>query len=288
MKTIRFIIVSALLSLLSVLNINAQNAENALLWKISGPELESPSYLFGTIHVTCDATLSKNVLKALDQTKLLVLELDMDDPSMQMQMMKYMNMKDGIELADLVSEDDYTTLKTFANEELGMSIEFIKNMKPFIISSMMYPKLIDCNMQSFEIELMKVSKSQNEEVMGLETIEEQLSIFDEIPYQEQVKDLIKSAKDNLAEDKKLFTEMIEVYNKQDIDLLLKMITNSDSSFTAHTEKLLFQRNKNWIPKIIEYAKKQPTFFGVGAGHLAGEQGVIALLRNAGYTIEAVN
>jgi uncharacterized protein len=287
MKTIKFILVS-LFSLLSTLNINGQDYENALLWKITGPELESPSYLFGTIHVTCDATLNNNVLEALDQTKLLVLELDMDDPSMQMQMMKYMNMKDGIELADLVSEDDYTTLKAFANEELGMSVEFIKNMKPFIISSMMYPKLIDCNMQSFEIELMKVSKSQNEEVMGLETIEEQLSIFDEIPYQEQVKDLIKSAKENLAEDKKLFAKMMEIYNKQDIELLLTIITNSESSFSAHTEKLLFKRNQNWIPKIIAHAKNQPTFFGVGAAHLAGEQGVIALLRNAGYTIEAVN
>ena len=287
MKTIKSILVS-LFSLLSILNINGQNYENALLWKITGPELESPSYLFGTIHVTCDATLNNNVLKALDQTKLLVLELDMDDPSMQMQMMKYMNMKDDVELADLVSEVDYITLKKFASDELGMSIEFIKNMKPFIISSMMYPKLIDCNMQSFEIELMKVSKSQNEEVMGLETIEEQLSIFDEIPYQQQVKDLIKSAKDNLAEDKKLFAKMMEIYNKQDIELLLTIITNSDSSFSAYIEKLLFKRNQNWIPKIIAHAKKQPTFFGVGAAHLAGEQGVIALLRSAGYTIEAVN
>ena len=51
--------------------------------------------------------------------------------------------------------------------------------------------------------------------------------------------------------------------------------------------MLVNRNKNWISKIGEYAKDQPTFFGVGAGHLAGKEGVINLLREAGYKVTAV-
>ncbi len=51
--------------------------------------------------------------------------------------------------------------------------------------------------------------------------------------------------------------------------------------------LLNNRNKNWIPIIIKTAKEMPTFFGVGAAHLAGDEGVIKLLRKAGYKVVAV-
>jgi uncharacterized protein len=51
--------------------------------------------------------------------------------------------------------------------------------------------------------------------------------------------------------------------------------------------MLDNRNKNWIPKIIEFAKEQRVFFGFGAGHLPGENGVINLLRKEGYTVKAV-
>lgn len=65
MKSFFSIILTALLS---VFTTNAQELENSLLWKISGNGLEKPSYLFGTIHITCDATLSDNVKMALDKT----------------------------------------------------------------------------------------------------------------------------------------------------------------------------------------------------------------------------
>ena len=72
----------------------AQN-EKSLLWKISGNELKEPSYLYGTIHITCDATLDKPTLNALEKTSQLYLELDMDDTGLQMAMMQGMMMKDG-------------------------------------------------------------------------------------------------------------------------------------------------------------------------------------------------
>ena len=64
----------------------SQELEKSLLWKISGNGLKHDSYLFGTIHITCDATLDDNTLSALENTKQLYLELDMDEKSMQMQM----------------------------------------------------------------------------------------------------------------------------------------------------------------------------------------------------------
>jgi len=284
----KYLLSFLLCTLFSFTTINAQQLENSTLWKISGNGLEKPSYLFGTIHITCDATIDKDVKTALDETSQVVLELDMDDPSLQSKMMKGMYMKDGKTLKDLVSEEDFNAIDSLFTSQVGMSINMMQNIKPFFLISMLYPKMIDCSMESFELELMKVTKEQKEELYGLETLEEQMNVFDDIPYEDQVLDLIRMAKDNLASDKENFTRLLEVYKSEDITAMLDMMNDENSQMTAkHQDVLLKNRNINWIPRIKEYAKKQPTFFGVGAGHLAGEYGVIKLLRKAGFTVTAV-
>jgi uncharacterized protein YbaP (TraB family) len=273
---------------LSLISVNAQKLENSTLWKMEGNGLEQPSYLFGTIHITCDATLDDDVKKALDNTSQIVLEIDMDDPNMQQKMMQGMYMNEGKTLKTLVSKEDYQAIDSLFIKNMGMSVKLMENVKPFFLTAALYPKLIDCPMQSFEAELIKIAKEQGEEVNGLETIEEQIKIFDEIPYQDQAKDLVRSAKDNLEYDKKMFAKMLDVYTNENISEMIEMM--NDENFTAvagHQDKLLDNRNKNWISKISTYAKEQPTFFGVGAGHLAGENGVINLLKAAGYKVTPV-
>ena len=272
----------------SITATNAQQLENSTLWKISGNGLEKPSYLFGTIHITCDASLDSDIKKALDVTTQLVLELDMDDPTMQSKMMGGMYMKDGKTLKDYVSDEEFTAIDSLFTNQAGMSINMMQNIKPFFLTSMLYPKMMDCPMESFELELMKATKEQNEEVYGLETIEDQLQVFETIPYEDQVADLIRMAKDNLAYDKATFAKMFKIYEEENITAMLDMMDDENNKTTAkHQDILLKNRNINWIPKIEEFAKSQPTFFGVGAGHLAGEYGVIKLLRKAGFTVLSV-
>ena len=278
---------SICIGLLTLCSVHAQQLENALLWKISGNGLEKPSYIFGTIHITCDATLSENVKLALDETTQVVLEIDMDDPSMQAKMMKGIYMKDGGKISELVSKEDFDIIDALITKEVGASLKMLETMKPFMVYASLYPKMIDCPMQSFEMELMKVAKAQDEEVLGLETVEEQLKIFDDIPYKDQVSDLLKTAKDDMAYDKASLSKMLEIYKSENITAMLEMMNDEYySTVSNHQDKLLVNRNKNWISKISDYTKDQPTFFGVGAGHLAGENGVIKLLRKAGYTLTA--
>ena len=266
----------------------AQKLENSALWKIEGSGLNKASYLFGTIHITCDATLENDVIKALDETKQIVLEIDMDDPDMQDKMMKGMYMKDGKTLKSIVNDEDYQAIDSLFISKMGISVKMIENVKPFFLTSMLYPKFIDCPMESFEAELMKVAKEQNEEIFGLETIDDQINVFEVIPYEDQVKDLVRTAKDNMAYDKANFAKLLSIYKDENItDMLNIMNDDNYSSVAEYQDELLDNRNINWIPKIKEYAEKQATFFGVGAGHLAGENGVINLLRQAGYTVTAV-
>lgn len=273
---------------LATSQLQAQNLEKSLLWKISGNGLKENSYLFGTIHITCDATLPQKVKTAMDKTQQLYLELDMDDENMQSQMMGKMMMKNGVTMESLASAEDFRTVDTFLTKNIGFSAKMLNTFKPFMVSAMLYPKMIDCPMQSVEGELMKIAKQQNEAVYGLETVEDQLKVFDDIPYQEQMNELIKTARGDLKKDKAELDKMLAVYKSEDLGAMIKLTKESENAMTSkYDDILLVNRNKNWISRIATVAKEKPTFFGVGAAHLGGESGVIQLLRKAGYKVEAV-
>ncbi|EAZ95181.1 hypothetical protein FBBAL38_09339 [Flavobacteria bacterium BAL38] len=277
----------SLLTLLTGLSFS-QELEKSLLWKISGNGLKQDSFLYGTIHITCDASLDKNTLNALEKTEQLCLELDMDDKSMQMQMMKHMMMKDGVKLSALLNEEDFKVVDAFLKKNLNMSAKMFDGFKPFIVTTMLYPKMLDCPFQSVESELMKISNEQKEEVFGLETVEDQMEVFDNISYEIQAAELVKMAKSDLQKDKDELSKMMKIYQSKDIEGMLKMMDDSDNKITSDNQDvLLTNRNKNWISKMSEIMMEKPTFFGVGAAHLAGEEGVIKLLRKKGYKVEAV-
>lgn len=266
--------------------INAQNTTKSLLWKVSGNGISEPSYIYGTIHISCDATLPQKVKNALDKTNQLCLELDMDDPNMQTEMMSKIMMKDGMAMKKLVSEEDYKIVDAFLTSNLGYSADMISTMKPFIISTMLYPKMLNCEIQSVETELMKVAKEKKEEIIGLETLDFQMSVFDQIPYQDQMNELVKTAKSDMNRDKNEMNEMLAMYKTEDIEAIINFSKKSDNVITSKFgEIMLDQRNSNWIAKIEAIAKNKPTFFGVGAAHLGGEMGVINLLTKAGYKVE---
>jgi uncharacterized protein len=283
---LRFFFVLA--SLVISFVVNAQNLEKSLLWKISGNGLEKPSYLFGTMHAVCEINFDTDVIKALDETNQLYLEIDLDDPKLQINMMKGMMMKDGITLSSLITKEDSIIVNDFLKANVGTTLKFVDKLKPFMVSSMFIPKLLECPMKSIEMELVKISKEQKEEVFGLETIEEQILVFDKIPYKIQAEELVKTAKDNLIKDKAEFQKMLVIYEEKDIEGMIDMMTESENKISSEFDDLLLNdRNNNWIPIIEKISKEKPTFYAVGAAHLAGENGVIKLLRKKGFTVEAV-
>lgn len=284
MVRIIFVITTLILSFV----VKAQDLEKSLLWKISGNGLEKPSYLFGTMHAVCEINFDDDIKKALEETSQIYLEIDMDDPKLQATMMKSMMMKDGVTLTSLMTEEDAVIVEAFLKENVSVSLKMVDKFKPLMVNSMFIPKLLGCPMKTIETELVKIAKEQKEEVYGLETIEDQMAAFDKIPNSIQVEEIVKAAKNNLASEKKEMKKMLAVYESEDIEAMLSMMDESESTmFSDYSDILLSNRNKNWIPIIEKVSKEKPTFYGVGAAHLAGESGVIKLLRKQGYTVEAV-
>lgn len=265
---------------------NAQ--ENSLLYKIDGKNLNRPSYIYGTFHLMCKADLdiSENLNICITNTDQIALEIDMDDPKLMMKMMRGMKMNGDTSLSDLLSIIDFEKLKEYVKDQVSMPFMMLKNMKPFMMFSLLLPSILNCDLMGYEQEFMKIAKTQNKEILGLESIELQMEVFDKIPYKTQAKSLMETI--NKIDSTKLeFRNMVDVYKSKDINKLKDLVNQTDDLYAGFEDILLNDRNKNWIPVISEMMYTKPTFIAVGAGHLAGEMGVLNLLRKEGYTVSSV-
>jgi uncharacterized protein len=258
--------------------------EKSLLWEISGNGLGQSSYLFGTIHIQCKnkLVLSPERQKYFDRTQQLYLELDFDDPQLQTEMAKYTQMPPGQNLQKLLGPKKYRKAQKYFAKNLNLPLEYFSTTRPFILSALAIPTGMKCPTSSWEETLTKMAQQQNRVVMGLETVREQFALFDRLTLKQEAA-MLMTVIDYPEQSKKGFQSLLAAYDRQDLKQLQTIIA-ADPSTGKFNKILLDQRNQKWIPLIDRAAKEKPTFFGVGAGHLVGKQGVIALLRKAGFTL----
>jgi uncharacterized protein YbaP (TraB family) len=221
-----------------------------------------------------------------NSTQQLYLELDLDDPSVLLKTMQHVQMNNDTTLEELLSASQYDSLLVRFKKLTGMSLEMMTSMKPELVETLMYPALLGCDgAEAWEQKFLQMAKANNMEVKGLETVEDQLKIFDAIPYKTQAEELAATF-NNIDSVKQNFNAMLDLYRQKDLEGLHAMMYD-DEEFSQYDDLLLKNRNEKWIPEIIEQAKLKPTFFAVGAAHLGGENGVIALLKQKGYTIQPI-
>lgn len=278
----------------------ADTLENSLLWEITGNDLEKTSYLYGTIHMIAkdDFFVTENTEKAIAETERMTFEINMEDMNnmgMMMSMMMNAFMKDGGSLKKLLTTEEYGMVKA-KFDEIGLPIALFDKVKPMFTSMMTSMDMSGGNpmegngdVVSYEMEFMEKAKAQKMEMQGLETVEYQMSMFDSIPYEVQARMLVESVQvgETPEGETDQMAEMVNLYKTQNLNGLSKLISAEEGGMGDYEDILLVNRNKNWIPIMGEQMKTKATFFAVGAGHLGGEQGVIRLLRNAGYTVKAM-
>lgn len=276
------------LVIVAVLLCGQAKAQNSLLWQISGKGLPQPSYLFGTIHMICpeDFFLTDKMKTAFQKTHTLYLEIDLDDPTAPMKLMGMIQYKNGEKLSDFFDTADYRDLSRFVHDSLKMDVGFFEKFKPLMLYSMMSAKMLPCaKEEAYETEFVNMAKAQHKPVKGLETMEEQVSIFDSIPGKTQASMIMDMVR-HYDSEKLDFQRMVGFYRGQEIDSLYKMLEESPDT-KIDQDLLLNRRNHKWVPLIASAMRQGPCFIAVGAGHLGGEKGLLALLRRQGYTVRAV-
>ena len=261
---------------------------SSLLWKVSGKDMEKPSYLFGTIHMLPQDKyfFTEKMQEALDNSDVLALEAELDIPlAEQMKMATQMMMPDSKTWADYMTEDEYAMVKTAFVDSLGIKekkVDKYSKIRPIYISGLIMTELLG-KVKMYEQELSSMAKKDKKEIIGLETLKEQMEIISSIPVEDQIRDLQETTASMMRD----YNEMLEAYVSQDLKAL-EATTEDSESFDALEAKLLTERNQRWITAIQEKLGEKSYFFAVGAMHLVGEEGLINRLQEAGYSVEAVN
>ena len=267
------------------LKINAD--DNTLLWQVTGKDVKGATYIFGTFHLMCkeDIHFSAALQTAVKYVDTVYMEMDMDDPATLLGGMLLMNMKDGKQLADLYSPEEYKRLNEFFKDSIKIPLTLFQKTKPMFLMAMLYPKMMPCaKVSGVEEGLMQLAKLNQKAINGFETMEFQSSVFDSIPYTTQAKELLKSI-DSMASSKAYFDTMLTVYKSQRVKEIEALFSKSEFGMTENQDLLLDNRNKNWVNQLKVLMKNNNLFCAVGAGHLVGKNGLLELLRKEGYVVK---
>jgi hypothetical protein len=259
----------------------------SLLYSLSGNGLTNTVYIFGTIHAIpqADFFIDDSVLEKLVASEKVYFEIDMDSPTMMAELQANMMMK-GNSIDKLITEEEYNKLRKLMLDSLGLPLDLLKSIKPMLMSSFFIPKIVGLNPISYEAFIMAKAHELEKEILGIESISEQIGYIDSIPLKEQVNILMESVSD-LGEARKEFRKLVDVYKSRDIEKISSYIIESSQEYQQFGNFLLVARNRSWIPRIVEIANSYSAFIAIGAGHLGGENGVVSLLRKEGYIVEEV-
>ena len=271
------------------ISINAQ-----LLYEISGGGLEKSSYLFGTHHMVPVETATKidGVFRAFNDCSAVIGEFVDDNPEeMQRQILASSKMDESI--FKLLTSEEEALIDSALQAELGLTLANVQYMRPNVIA-MIYEMTVrervlksksgDMAMDSyFQVAGSELGKS----VYGLETVDDQLKmLLRSIAIERQAEILIETIRntdDIITENAKLDS----LYVQGNLEGLYEMLIEAEDMTEAEKFLLVDERNHDWLPKIEKHIKQEPCFIAVGALHLPGNDGLINLLRKAGYKVKAV-
>jgi uncharacterized protein YbaP (TraB family) len=267
--------------------------ENALLWKIQRQDLPAPSYLFGTFHLMGSHYVDSlnGVIDGFQQCKAVVGEILLDS-SITVKLMMAARL-DGTTLDKLLAPEVYQSADSWFKELSGMDLGHFNTINPVTVQNLMmvmmqqkyYPSA-ESGDEPMDLYFQRLGKSQGKALKALENIDVQINVlFKQFPIERQAEmfaDFVRNRDRALKE----LRQMNSSYRKGDLGKLEELLEEQNYS-KAESSILLDDRNKKWMEMLPKLLLEQPTFVAVGALHLAGAQGLVSLLRKAGYTVTSV-
>lgn len=304
MKAIKTFLTAAsiFLSFITVAQTAADTSyERTVFWKITGEGVTDTSYLFGTMHPVFreDVHIAENMLQALLHAKTVFFEhaiYNTDDSEyIQLSCLEKPNLRRLLGgLCYRLLEDH---LKYY-NDTLLTSPYFLR-LDPGYLSSRVIRNVFGSAVTSIDATLMAIALGNGQPVSFLDTREMEQELKELIPLDEQATQLYYFLR-NMEKAQRLYIKQVKdftkLYYSGNFGYIYTRTTYLQINdrlgglhITGNTlaEKMLDNRNKKWLPLITAAIKKQPSFFAIGAAHLAGSAGLINLLRKKGFTVEPV-
>lgn len=275
-----------------------------IFWKIEKPGLK-PSWLLGTMHVSDSrvVTMPKGAPEAVAAADTIVVESDeiLDDkkaaaalfanPSLTM-------LTDGSTISQHLSPEENARLEAGLKAR-GIALAAVSRMQPWLISSSF--EMTGCEVRRkaagakfLDQKLAGDAAAEGKQVKGLETLAEQAKAMSDLPIALHLKSLMQtlSLGDKINDVNETMTDLYLAGNIGAMIPMLKVIEPdqniSDDDTAAFEQRIILDRNKVMAERSAPILEKGNAFIAVGALHLAGDQGLVALLRKQGFTVTAVN
>jgi len=269
----------------------ASNSQKTCLWRIQSDN--TTAYIQGSIHLLSkDAyPLPPQIEQAFATSDQVILEMDlavMNDPMTQIEMLTKGMLPTGQTLTDILKPETIDLISK-CSKNIGMNIIAFERYKPWMIlmvlSATKLQSLGFSPENGIDFYFYKRAVSLNKKIVGLETMNEQLALFDNIVGKDQDAFVEQGLEDfmTIGDD---IDSIIKAWRVGDLDKLNAILLKNMHKYPELHDILILNRNKNWM-KTIEKTMKSgtTTMIIVGAGHLSGKGGLIQLLKNKNYKLE---
>lgn len=280
-----------LLSIVPLSSFAQTHNENALLWEISGNDLEQPSYIFGILKFipSEDYFLPETVTEKLKSCEILSTETLLDHHAKH-ELNNAAHLPHHESIDEYLTEAEYDKLHDIFHDRLKVSnMKFnlvYKKFKPIMLSTTM-TRLAVGDVHFYELDLIAKAQENNMLTLGLETVEREVEALEKFPLDAQVQAL-KHSLENFDLQVKDYKTLVEAYKNGNLHKTLEYFMHPVEQNEDFRKHFIVERNKEWIPKMKSYMQQAPTFFAIGTSHLPEDSGVLHLLAEEGYTVKPIS
>ncbi len=260
--------------------------KKSIIWKIEDKKSQTaPSYLIGTMHLKDTRAFGRveDMKKRIDACDMFASEFNLEEAD-QALMADALDFKDGTTLMSHLGEKKFKKYRKMIRKAYGLDIMFFNTSKPFLLMNIISSKIFaDDRQESLDGELWTYAKEKQKTLLGVETFQDQIDIIHAIPldYQfKQLKDIVK----NVSSFRKNNLSLAQIYQEEDI---YKIHKKGRKSLGAIRNLMLYDRNHKMAEKMARLIPETSACYAVGAGHLAGKEGLLRLLKKKGFKVKAV-
>ena len=294
-RLLAYYLISLAIILLCTTVSNAQQSQQSAvskncLWEVKGAS--NKVFLFGSLHVLKRNAypLAKDINKAYGLSPKVVFETDiggMMDPAVQARMLSMGLYPEGENLLQNVAGDTRSALQKKMTD-LGLPLEQFARFKPWFIAvtitTLELQRLGFSPAYGIDVHYYGRARSDNKKIDFFESIDYQLDLLGAMNAEDQNAFLSQTLKD-LEVAAEMADDMMTYWKKGYADKLYSLLFKSFEGYPEIENRLLLQRNQDWLNKIkIMLGEPENVFIVVGAGHLVGPEGVVALLKRNGYKV----
>ncbi|TNE60777.1 MAG: TraB/GumN family protein [Bacteroidetes bacterium] len=259
--------------------------KKSLLWQLTPRSGGPSSFLFGTMHVRDLRAFEWFELAKvyLEKCPVFATEFEFSETDHQA-VAAVMQPADQLPLDQALKAGVWKNMQFYCKKKLGVPAENLRHLHPMAVSLALTNALLAGEAAySLDETLWEYARSKGKRTAGVETFEEQLQTLKRIPYKQHLKSLTWLLK-NYGRQKKRLKKMMRWYRSGNIQRLYQ---SARKDARGMRRAMLFDRNRLMVQRFTEIARQESLFCAVGAGHLAGEKGMLRLLRKNGFKVKAI-